>query len=258
MEFIRDQLDFVKQSPSNSSLKPRVKNLLKAEDYCLRAEQLLKNKQWSQAQNILQTGLVKIGDSAKAYHLLALALYYQGSFQASLKYFRRACGKERNTEYFLNLSIALNDLGNYKEAAKAYEQAEIIKTQTQEQSWRLEVCQKHNETAESYLKKGELKRALQEYIKGVSFYPLPEAELQVAHLLWKLNQTQKAQQYLKTFIYTHPNHIKAHLMLAGWYFEKKQIPEATNEWERVLKLEPQNKEAGKNLRKVQELTEFFS
>ena len=125
--------------------------ILKAEDYCQRAEQLLQKKQWSSAQKILEKGILEVKKTAKAYHLLALALYHQSFFQASVRRFQQACEMEKNPEYLLNLSLVLNELGNYEEAKTAYEKALHIHTQSQEQNWKEEVAEKHEQTAQIYL-----------------------------------------------------------------------------------------------------------
>ena len=181
--------------------------------------------------------------SAQAHHLLGLALYHQGFFKASLNQLQRASGMEAKPEYLLNLSIILNEIGRYEEGKKMYEKAHHLKTQSQEKNWKEEVSQRHNQTAETYLKKNQLKPALAEYIKGSKFCQNPQTQLQIASLLWKLNQKQSAEKYLKNFLCLYPQNIKAHLLLAEWYFENKQVPKAVNEWESVLKMQAQNQEA---------------
>lgn len=245
-------LDSIKnKNQERESFKP-----LKADDYCLRASQLIEKKLYSAAQKILQKGLLEVEKSAPAYHLLGLALYHQGSFQASLNQLQKACSMEAKPEYLLNLSIVLNELGHYEEAKKMYEKALHLKQQSQEQNWKEEISQRHNQTADAYLKKDQLKPALEEYIKGSKFYPTPEIQLQIARLLWKLDQKQSAEKYLKNFIRLYPQNIKARLLLAEWYFENKQVPQAVNEWESILKKQPQNPEALSCLLKVQKLTEL--
>ena len=253
MEQINTGLNDIPQTKRESQ---KTQPPLRAEDYCLRASQLLKKRQYSAAQKILQRGLLEVEKSAKAHHLLGLALYHQGFFQSSLNQLQKACGMELKPEYLLNLSIALNELGHYEEAKKMYEKALHLKNQSQEQNWKEELSQKHNQTAETYLKKNQLQPALAEYIKGAKFYQNPETQLQIARLLWKLDQKQSAEKYLKNFIRLYPMNIKSRLLLAEWYFENKQVPQAVNEWESILKQQPQNSEALNCLLKVQTLTEL--
>ncbi len=236
-------------------LAKRKQKLLTGEDYCLRASQLLEKRQWSAAQTILQKGLLEVEKKAKAYHLLGLALYHQGFFGQALTQFQKACGREARPEYFLNLSIVLNELGHYKEACKVYEKALHLKNQSEEQNWKEEISRRHTQTAKTYLKKNQLKAALAEYIKGLQFHPQASTQLQVARLLWKLDQKNLAFKYLKSFLSLHSYDTSARLLLAEWYFENKQIPLAINEWESVLKKEPQNQEAHNCLLKIQQLTD---
>lgn len=231
-------------------------NLLKARDYCTRAEELLQKKQWPSAQKILEKGILEVEKTAQAYHLLGLALYHQGFFGASINKFQKACEMEKNPEYLLNLSLALNEIGRYEEGKKAYEKALHIQTQFQEQNWKEEVAEKHQQTAQIYLKKNQFKLALEEYIKGSQFHQTPQVQLAIAELLWKVSQKETAEKYLTNFLSLYPHNIKARLMLANWHFENKQIAQAVNEWESILKIQPENKEAHNCLQKVQQLSEW--
>ena len=105
-----------------------------------------------------------------------------------------------------------------KKQRRAYEKALHLKNQSEEQNWKEEITKKHNQTAEAYLKKNQLKPALKEYIKGLKFHQQASAQLQVARLLWKLNQQTIAFKYLKSFLSLHSYNTPARLLLAEWYF----------------------------------------
>lgn len=238
------------------NVTPQNSAFLKGEDYCQKAKELLKKKQFRSAQNILQKGLMEVEKTAEAYHLLGLALFHQGFFKASLKQFQKATEKEAHPEYLLNLSILLNELGYYEPARKVYEKALKIKEQTAEETWKEELMEKHNQTAKLYLRKNNLKSALNEYIKGAKLCPKPEVKLKIAELLWKLHQKSTAEKYLKSFIYLYPQNIQARLLKAEWHFESQKILLAINEWENVLKIQPQNQTAMNCLLKAQNIKEL--
>ena len=230
--------------------------LVTAKDYCQKAQELLNQRQWKSAQTVLQRGLLEVEKTATAYHLLGLAFYHQGLFQQALIQIEKACDANPQPEYFLNLSLILNEIGRYQPAREAYAKAERLKSQSSEQNWRELVTKRHNQTAEAYLQNHQLKPALKEYIKGLEFYPQPSAQLQIAHLLWKLNQKTTAEKYLKSFISLNPQNTEARLLLASWYFEQEQIPQATHEWETVLRMDPKNQSAYNCLLKVQQMSEW--
>ncbi len=252
-----------------SDLKPEAKPLapdlsektqqtkwLEPQDYCQKALQLLKCREWRSAQSILQKGLVEVGKTATAYHLLGLTFYHQGLFQKALAALKKACDKDPQAEYFLHLSIALNETGQYKEAKKAYEKALHLQSQSSAQNWRSAITERHNQTAKTYLKGHQTKSALQEYIKGLEFQPEPSARLQIARLLWQLNYKTTAKKYLKAFVSLYPQNKSAHLLLAGWYFEEGQIPQAVLAWENVLRIDPKDQLARGCLMKVQQMSEW--
>ena len=146
-------------------------------------------------------------------------------------------------------------MGHYKEAQKAYQKALLLKGQSDEQSWKIDISNKHNQTAGQYLKKNYFKYALEEYIKGLRFYAQPTAQLQIAKILWKLNQKTSAQKYLEGFICLQTKNVPARLLLAEWYFEQNQVPKAVNEWETILKIDPKNQTAYNCLLKTQQFTD---
>ena len=253
----QQQKNYMSLPNLSATKKPTdVKKWVTAKDYCQKAQELLNQRQWKSAQTVLQKGLVEVAKTAQAYHLLGLAFYHQGLFQKALLQIEKACDEDPKPEYFLNLSLVLNEIGQYKSAQKAYETAKRIKSQTAEQNWRELITKRHNQTAQAYLKNHQFKPALKEYIKGLEYYPQISTKLQIARLLWKLNQKKVAQKYLQAFITLHPNNITAHLLLATWYFEQEQIPQAVHEWETVLRIDPKNQSAYNYLLKVQQISEW--
>ena len=257
-DFISDEQREAKSPPIRPQ-KPAQgwRSFVTGEDYCAKAKELLKKRQFRAAQAILQKGLLEVEKKASAYHLLGLAFYHQGLFQLGIQELKKAVEKDPQPEYFFNLSISLNELGRYKEGRTAYEKALRLQKKSQEQNWKEEIAEKHNQTAQVYLKKNQFKPALVEYLKGLKFYANKEAQMQIAQVLWKLNQKHTAFKYLKNFLVRHPTHISARLLLADWYFETKDIPQAVHEWETVLTFSPTNLLARSALLKVQQLGEVF-
>lgn len=238
-------------------LNPTHNSNLTADHYYLKAEKLFNKQQWNEAQKILQESILKTKDNNKIYHLLGLSLYHQGCFQRAIEALKIACENSSQSEYFLNLSIILNDLGKYTEAKKYYKKASHIQNQLLNQTWKKTIANNHYLLGNLYLKKNQYKQALEEYIKSSEFYSHPKVEIQIAHLLWKLNKKNMADKHLKNFITLYPKDIKAHLLLAQWYFEEKQIAEAIDKWEHVLKLQPKNITALNCLLKVQQMDSCF-
>ena len=240
--------------PPTPSASPK---LLRAGDYCRRAFDLFRKKQFASAQKILQRGLLEVEKKASAYHLLGLCLYYQGFFGPALNALKKACSMESRPEYLLNLSIVLNELGKYNKAQAFYEKALQLKTLTREQNWKRAVAEKHYQTGALYLKNQHPRSALKEYIKGLHFYSTPGAQTQTARLLYRLNQKLTAFKYLTKVISQHPRYIPARLLFADWCFEEKKFPLAVNEWENILIIDPQNRQALDALTRAQALTERF-
>ena len=175
-------------------------------------------------------------ESAEVYHLLGLAFYYQGFFQSAVKQLKQACQLKKDSEYLLNLSIVLNEIGQYKKAEAVYEEALCCNSRIREQEWKKSAAEKHFQTAVVYLKKEQLQSAVLEYLKALKLDPQNIQEhIQLAKLLWKLRKKNQAVEYLKNIISYSPQTAQAHLLLASWQIEDPSVSSMNvKEWEPVL------------------------
>ena len=128
-----------------------------------------------------------------------------------------------------------------------------LKAKLKKRAGKEELMEKHSQTAQVYLRKDKLKPALTEYIKADKNFSTPLVKIEIAKLLWKLNQKTLAEKYLKSFIQLYPKNIPARLLKAKWHFANKDLPLSINEWENVLKLEPNNQTAMNALLKAQNI-----
>lgn len=223
-------------------------------NYYDKAQQLYQKSQWSAARIILQNGILKFGTEPRVHHLLGLVLYHQGYFKAAVKQLKKAAALQKNPEYFLNLSIVLNELGFYKEGEEAYYQAMKLQQQSIEQNWKTHIADQHLNLAQAYLDKKYFKAALKSYTQALQFKSRdPKVYIGLAKTLWQMDQKEEAWKVLKYFIQMEPTFIAARLLLAEWYFETQQIPQAVNEWETILYQDPKNEEAKKALINIQQI-----
>ena len=222
--------------------------------YYHKAKLLYQQNKWQAARIILQNGMSELDAKPHAYHLLGLILYHQGYFKAALKQLKKACTREKNPEYFLNLSIVFNELGFYKEGDSAYYQASKLQQQSMEQNWKQHIADQHLCLAETYLDKRYFKNALKCYEQALNFKPQdPKIYIGMAKTLWQMSKKKEAWEVLKYFIQIDPKSIPARLLLADWYFETQQIPQAINEWESILYQDPKNEKARQALMNIQKM-----
>ena len=223
-------------------------------NYYYKAQQLYQKDQWGAARIILQNGILKSDAEPRVYHLLGLVLYHQGYFKAAVKQLKKAAALQKNPEYFLNLSIVLNELGFYKEGKEAYYQATKLQQQSVEQNWKVHIADQHLNLAQAYLDKKYFKPALRSYTQALQFKPQdPKVYMGLANTLWQMGQKEEGWKVLKYFIQIEPTFIAARLLSAEWYFEIQQIPQAVNEWESVLYQDPKNEEATQALMNIQQI-----
>ncbi len=224
-------------------------------DNYLKAYNYFQNASFSQAQTILQAEILKDEKQARVYHLLGLVCFHQALFKQALKHLNMAVSlKPTETEYVLNLSIVLNELGLYMEAKKTYLQAVNLKQSSYQQNWQKNISVKHLQVARSYFENKHFSQSLKEYSKVLHFDSSNnEAKKAMAICLRRLGKCKEATKLLEHFVVKEPLFLNAKLQLAQWYFEDGDIPHAINEWESVLYKDPQNPQALRALKNIQNM-----
>lgn len=76
--------------------------------------------------------------------------------------------------------------------------------------------------------------------------------------LFDANQIEEAQLVLNSIIEKEPGHFQA-ILLRGRIFSKKQnLGKAINDYEKVIELDPENKEAKTGLEMAKNILEYFT
>ena len=181
------------------------------------------------AQEVLEKHLTENEETGPVLNLLALALYQQGFLKKSASRLKKACEIKKEPEYFINLSMTLNELGRYQEGRTAYEQALYWKERLEKQKWQEELAQKHFSAGEIYFKTEQFESALQEYLKVLKLAPNNvEGHIKLARTLWNLRRKQEAKKHLNNVITRFPHQAEAEFLMTHWYFEEKQMDQTNN------------------------------
>ena len=109
--------------------------------------------------------------------------------------------------------------------------------------------------AESYIKIGMLKSAVDVCEKGVTLHPhFPSGHMALAKAYLGIKQLDKAVIALKKVIELSPENILAHKLLANTFLEQNELKSALRSFKMVLFLNPKDIQAMEKMREIEKLT----
>lgn len=106
------------------------------------------------------------------------------------------------------------------------------------------------ELGDLYFQTALFAQAAKIYEDSFNWHASHSSALGVARSLHRAQQSAKAVQFLKRCLERQPNWIEGRLLLGKTLFEMGQSAEAQRNWQHVLRLEPDNKEALNHLRNL--------
>ncbi len=206
------------------------------------------------AESLLQQILLINNRIPEVFHMLATIYYDRSQFSKSIKHFKRAIEIDPTyTDASIGLSIILNDLGRYEEGKKIFLEAqEILKKKNSRQADPFidgKLAEKHVEIGELYFQFSRFDEALEQFYKAYRMSQTPEIKMKIIDTYQKKGDDEKAVQELKTYIKDYPQDLKAQVRLGQMHYDFSRIPEAIDQWEKVLFRDPENEDA-KRLLKV--------
>lgn len=220
------------------------------------AEDYFKANKYSQAEPLLNQLVMKSARRPEVFHMLGTIYYDQGKFKKAIKSFERALEVDPGfTDSSVGLSIILNDLGRYDEGQKVFEEAKLMlaqKTQTPDAQLNERFAAKHIELGDLYYRHHRAEEALEQFQIALRLTRRKtEVQLQIADCYFELGNIQMCIRGLREVLRDTPSYVPALLRLGKAYYDIHQIPEAVEQWERVLNYEPENRTAQDYLRLVQ-------
>ncbi len=222
------------------------------------AEEYFKGNRYVEAEPLLNQLVLKNSKRPEVFHMLGTIYYDQGKFNKAIRSFRRALELNPGyTDSSVGLSVILNDIGRYEEGQKVFDEARAMLTmkspETENHHLDERFSAKHDELGELYLRHGRFDEALHEFQKALALTRLrrPEISVSVAECHIHLNNFPLAIRELRLVVREFPQFVPARLRLGKCYYDSQQVPEAIEQWEAALRLEPANSTAKDFLRLAQ-------
>ena len=212
---------------------------------------------YKSAEPILNQPSLVNSNNPEVFQMLATIFYNRGQFNKAVKTFRKAL--EVDPEYCdaaVGLSIILNDLGKYDEAKKVFEKAQTIINQKRQARQGDQVeekfAQKHIELGDLYLQYNRFESALMQYQTAQKLTTNKlDISLTIAECYVQFGQNQSAIQELRALLQSQPQAHRARLKLGMVLYNGQKIAEAVDQWEHVIRFEPNNEDALRYLKMAQ-------
>ncbi|OFZ28663.1 MAG: hypothetical protein A2622_06130 [Bdellovibrionales bacterium RIFCSPHIGHO2_01_FULL_40_29] len=211
------------------------------------------------AEPLLNQPTLLNSKNPEVFQMLATIYYDQGKFNKAISTFKKALEIDPGyTDAAVGLSIILNDIGRYDEAKKIFNDAKALLdskkqvTPDQTQNLNEKFASKHAELADLYFQHKHYTEAIEQYSKAFHISSKKsDFAVRLAETYVQAGQKDKAVRELKTLLQTEPKLITPRLKLGLILYNFHHIAEAVDQWENVLRYEPQNSEALRYLKMAQ-------
>jgi len=210
-------------------------------------QEFLNQKNFKAAEDRLKGRILKDPNDADAYYLLGVSYYFQGQVGQTIQNLKKALSIEpKHTDAAICLSVLLNDLGQYDEAKKVFEQANhsvVFKKEGVVSSIDQKFAVKHLELGDLYFRYRRYDESIDEYTKAALLNPHHyDIRIRRAKAYARKGFVSRALQDLQTLKHEKPNYVPAQIQLGLLYFSQGNLIDAELEWETALKLHPGNRE----------------
>lgn len=214
---------------------------------------LFEKKDYHHAESVLKRVLSQTKRYADVQNMMGVIQHADGRFSSAITHFKKAIEiNPRYTEAIMNLAVLYNDLGQYKDAKKLYDQLKKqpkTKGQTIEPVLRGKLSNMHMEVGDIYRATGAHKLAIEEYDKALSLNPnYVDIRTKLGQSLREDGQVTKAVKELKIALKNKSGYAPARVQLGLAYYAQGKMNDAKKEWKTALDKDPDNEHAKMYLR----------
>ncbi len=211
-------------------------------------QDLLSRRNFSQAETLIRQRLKKEPHSPDVHYLLGVMYYFQGNVSQTVENLRKALSIDpRHTDAAICLSVLFNDIGKYDDAKKVFEQANhsVVHKQTGgDPGIDRKFAVKHLELADLYFRYRRYDEAIEEYSKAIRLDPTTlDIRIRRAKAYAKKGFLTRSIQELQQLKREQPYFIPARIQLGLLHYSQGNVLDAELEWENIVAIEPENREA---------------
>lgn len=211
-------------------------------------QRLLSDRKFDDAKILIDQSLENSPSSPDAHYWKGVLHFFQGQLKPSLESLRKTLELDpRHTDAAICLSVLYNDIGRYDDAKSVFEQANRSVAFTElgaDREIDRKFSVKHLELADLYFRYRRYDEAIEEYAKAAALDPLElEIRVRLAKAYAKKGYLVRAIEELQVLKRENPRYVAARLQLGLLHFSQDNVLDAELEWEGVLELDPEHREA---------------
>ena len=205
-------------------------------------------RNYSDAELMIEQGLITEPDNADYYYLRGLLRSYQGKLVESIEDLKRALYHDpKHTDAAVCLSVILSDIGRYDEAKKIFEQANqsvFLKQIGDDAQIDRRFAVKHFELGDLYFRYRRFDESVEEYNKAILLDPQSiDIRVKRAKAFAKKGFITRAIQDLQQLKVERPNDLTVRIQLGLLHYSQGNVLDSELEWESVLEIDPVHREA---------------
>lgn len=190
---------------------------------------------------------------ADVQNMLGVIAHDAGRFEEAQAAFEEALSINPNyTEAALNLAVTYNDLGRYDEAKRIYHAA---LSRGEKSPGKLDpfvkgkIANLHGQVSQAYVDAGLYAEAIAELRKAIALCgDFADLRLRLANLYRRSGDVDAAQYELEEAVRARPSFLPARIALGVVKFSRGNAAEAIEQWEAVVRQDPENRSAKMYLR----------
>jgi tetratricopeptide (TPR) repeat protein len=211
-------------------------------------QDLFTRREFKKAEEILKTHIQIAPTHADTYYLLAVNYYLQNQIGPALENLKKTLSIDpKHTDAAICLSVLCNDIGKYDDAKLAFEQANqsvTLKQSTGDRDIDKKFSVKHLELADLYFRYQRFDESIEEYSKAARLDPTTlDIRIRRAKAYAKKGFFTRSMQELQQLKVEQPHFTPARIQLGLLHYSQGNILDAELEWEGVIHLDAQNREA---------------
>jgi tetratricopeptide (TPR) repeat protein len=212
---------------------------------------LVRTNELKKAEQYLSRLVRSEDEHPNVFFELGNLYHLKGEIGRAIKSFKKTLDIDpSHTDASISLSVLLNDVGQYNEARRIFEDTDRRVKQgaagslIEDKHINKKFSLKHLELADLYLTYNRFDEALFELKKASALDPENlEFKLKLARIYSKKGFKSKAVEELLRLKNENPEFHEARVALGVLYFGLGNVLEAQTEWEKVLSKNPKNSEA---------------
>jgi tetratricopeptide (TPR) repeat protein len=211
-------------------------------------QELIYQRNYVKAETLINDKIKKEPLNAEGYYLMGVCKYFQGQLAPSVDSLKKALELDpHHTDASICLSVLYNDIGKYEEAKRTFEQANhsvTFKKSGADFEVDRKFAVKHFEIADLYFRYRRYDEAIEEYTKALLLDPTAlSTRIRRAKAYAKKGFLSRAMQELQQIKAEAPHYIPARIQLGLLHYSQGNLLDAELDWESILKIDPNQKEA---------------